>query len=141
MQELDKVIEEINKKYGLDGVSVENYRNCFEINRELYLILIMLDFYQEEIDLKGYNITHYASIFSKNGKKYILDLTYLQFFCDEVYNDDEVKLPNFESYYQTEKEKDVIKKLLQKERIPYTEENLRIYLKGFQMSLDAGIKL
>lgn len=141
MQELDKVIEEINKKYGLDGVSVENYRNCFEINRELYLILIMLDFYQEEIDLKGYNITHYASIFSKNGKKYILDLTYLQFFCDEVYNDDEVKLPNFESYYQTEKEKDVIKKLLQKGRIPYTEENLRIYLKGFQMSLDEGIKL
>ena len=122
-------------------MSVENYRNCFEINRELYLILIMLDFYQEEIDLKGYNITHYASIFSKNGKKYILDLTYLQFFCDEVYNDDEVKLPNFESYYQTEKEKDVIKKLLQKGRIPYTEENLRIYLKGFQMSLDAGIKL
>lgn len=141
MQELDKVIEEINKKYGLDGVSIENYRNCFEINRELYLRLIMLDFYQEEIDLKGYNITHYASIFSKNGKKYIVDLTYLQFFCDEVYNDDEVKLPSFESYYQTEKEKDVIKKLLQKGRIPYTEENLRIYLKGFQMSLDAEIKL
>lgn len=141
MQELDKVIEEINKKYGLDGVSIENYRNCFEINRELYLRLIMLNFYQEEIDLKGYNITHYASIFSKNGKKYIVDLTYLQFFCDEVYNDDEVKLPNFGSYYQTEKEKDVIKKLLQKGRIPYTEENLRIYLKGFQMSLDVGIKL
>lgn len=141
MQELDKVIEEINKKYGLDGVSVENYRNCFEINRELYLRLIMLDFYQEEINLKGYNITHYASIFSKNDEKYIVDLTYLQFFCDEVYNDDEVKLPNFESYYQTDKEKEIIKQLLQKGRIPYTEENLRIYLKGFQMSIVPGVKL
>lgn len=129
MKDIFDVVNYIKQNYNL-------YSNCFIVNRDLFIILNSLGYEQVEIDLKKEkveNITHYSSIFKKDNKSYIVDLTYFEFFTDYYTFDGGDEMPNFKNFY-TNEELNILNEIITTGLIEYTPYNMELYLKGFKMA-------
>lgn len=129
MKDIFDVVNYIKQNYNL-------YSNCFIVNRDLFIILNSLGYEHIEIDLKKEkveNITHYSSIFKKDNKSYIVDLTYFEFFTDYYTYDGGDEMPNFKNFY-TNEELSILNEIITTGLIEYTPYNMELYLKGFKMA-------
>lgn len=129
MKDIFDVVNYIKQNYNL-------YSNCFIVNRDLFIILNSLDYEHIEIDLKKEkveNITHYSSIFKKDNKSYIVDLTYFEFFTDYYTFDGGDEMPNFKNFY-TNEELNILNEIITTGLMEYTPYNMELYLKGFKMA-------
>lgn len=129
MKDIFDVVNYIKQNYNL-------YSNCFIANRDLFIILNSLGYEHIEIDLKKEkveNITHYSSIFKKDNKSYIVDLTYFEFFTDYYTFDGGDEMPNFKNFY-TNEELNILNEIITTGLIEYTPYNMELYLKGFKMA-------
>ena len=129
MKDIYEVVNYIKNNYNL-------YSNCFIVNRDLFLMLNNLGYEHIEIDLKKEgveNITHYSSIFIKDNKGYITDLTYFEFFTDNYTFDGGEEMPNFKEFY-TKEELNILNEIITNGLIEYTPYNMNLYLKGFKMA-------
>lgn len=129
MKDIFDVVNYIKQNYNL-------YSNCFIVNRDLFIILNSLGYEHIEIDLKKEkveNITHYSSIFKKDNKSYIVDLTYFEFFTDYYTFDGGDEMPNFKNFY-TNEELNILNEIITTGLIEYTPYNMELYLKGFKMA-------
>lgn len=129
MKDIFDVVNYVKQNYNL-------YSNCFIVNRDLFIILNSLGYEQVEIDLKKEkveNITHYSSIFKKDNKSYIVDLTYFEFFTDYYTFDGGDEMPNFKNFY-TNEELSILNEIITTGLIEYTPYNMELYLKGFKMA-------
>ena len=129
MKDIFDVVNYIKQNYNL-------YSNCFIVNRDLFIILNSLGYEHIEIDLKKEkveNITHYSSIFKKDNKSYIVDLTYFEFFTDYYTFDGGDEMPNFKNFY-TNEELNILNEVITTGLIEYTPYNMELYLKGFKMA-------
>lgn len=129
MKDIFDVVNYVKQNYNL-------YSNCFIVNRDLFLILNSLGYEHIEIDLKKEkveNITHYSSIFKKDNKSYIVDLTYFEFFTDYYTFDGGDEMPNFKNFY-TNEELNILNEIITTGLIEYTPYNMELYLKGFKMA-------
>lgn len=129
MKDIFDVVNYIKQNYNL-------YSNCFIVNRDLFIILNSLGYEHVEIDLKKEkveNITHYSSIFKKDNKSYIVDLTYFEFFTDYYTFDGGDEMPNFKNFY-TNEELNILNEIITTGLIEYTPYNMELYLKGFKMA-------
>lgn len=129
MKDIFDVVNYIKQNYNL-------YSNCFIVNRNLFIILNSLGYEHIEIDLKKEkveNITHYSSIFKKDNKSYIVDLTYFEFFTDYYTFDGGDEMPNFKNFY-TNEELNILNEIITTGLIEYTPYNMELYLKGFKMA-------
>lgn len=129
MKDIFDVVNYIKQNYNL-------YSNCFIVNRDLFIILNSLGYEHIEIDLKKEkveNITHYSSIFKKDNKSYIVDLTYFEFFTDYYTFDGGDEMPNFKNFY-TNEELNILNEIITTGLMEYTPYNMELYLKGFKMA-------
>lgn len=129
MKDIFDVVNYIKQNYNL-------YSNCFIVNRDLFIILNSLGYEHVEIDLKKEkveNITHYSSIFKKDNKSYIVDLTYFEFFTDYYTFDGGDEMPNFKNFY-TNEELNILNEIITTGLMEYTPYNMELYLKGFKMA-------
>lgn len=129
MKDIFDVVNYVKQNYNL-------YSNCFIVNRDLFIILNSLGYEHVEIDLKKEkveNITHYSSIFKKDNKSYIVDLTYFEFFTDYYTFDGGDEMPNFKNFY-TNEELNILNEIITTGLIEYTPYNMELYLKGFKMA-------
>ncbi len=129
MKDIFDVVNYIKQNYNL-------YSNCFIVNRDLFIILNSLGYEHIEIDLKKEkveNITHYSSIFKKDNKSYIVDLTYFEFFTDYYTFDGGDEMPNFKNFY-TDEELNILNEIITTGLMEYTPYNMELYLKGFKMA-------
>lgn len=129
MKDIFDVVNYIKQNYNL-------YSNCFIVNRDLFIILNSLGYEHIEIDLKKEkveNITHYSSIFKKDNKSYIVDLTYFEFFTDYYTFDGGDEMPNFNNFY-TNEELNILNEIITTGLMEYTPYNMELYLKGFKMA-------
>ncbi len=129
MKDIFDVVNYVKQNYNL-------YSNCFIVNRDLFIILNSLGYEHIEIDLKKEkveNITHYSSIFKKDNKSYIVDLTYFEFFTDYYTFDGGDEMPNFKNFY-TNEELNILNEIITTGLIEYTPYNMELYLKGFKMA-------
>ncbi len=129
MKDIFEVVNYVKQNYNL-------YSNCFIVNRDLFIILNSLGYEHIEIDLKKEkveNITHYSSIFKKDNKSYIVDLTYFEFFTDYYTFDGGDEMPNFKNFY-TNEELNILNEIITTGLIEYTPYNMKLYLKGFKMA-------
>ncbi len=120
------------------------YTICIPNNIKCYTIKINAAFHQDYDLLDGLG-HYYFNIVEIKGKKYIVDLTYKQFFkmsnnVIERLGVRELTGCNPGVYMlQTNQRRKVSEELLSKGFIPYTPENLKAYLDGFALSYRNGL--
>ena len=96
-------------------------------------------------EMLGDSIRHYASLIKLNDKKYLVDITYRQFFMINQNNINRIGVPYLNScnpgFFMmiNERYKKIAQHLINFGWIEATEENLKAYFDGFAMSFRNGI--
>jgi len=133
---------------------------CVEVAREIRYLCKKIGIYYQTIEINplydkrsyspfdeifGDSVRHYASLIQLNNKKYLVDITYRQFFMINQNNINRIGVPYLNScnpgffMMNNDSYKEIAQHLLNFGWIEATEPNLKAYFDGFAISFRNGI--